>query len=214
MYIVHCQLSIQYRALNTVKGMIVKLKDCKEFIRRQLIQRRSLLSDEEIRDKSNIIVERLKKTGRLEKAGTIMAYMCMKSEVFTRGLINDILAEGRTVCLPIVVEKEKKLEIYKIENIDSDVEPGAFGIYEPVKLPERIINPADIDLVLVPGVGFDIRKNRIGFGGGYYDRFLSQLRPETVKIGLSFDCQVIHELPVEKFDEKMDIIITESRILT
>ncbi len=190
------------------------MKDCKEFIRRQLIERRNLLTVEEIRDKSSAIVERLKETGRLEKAETIMAYMCMKSEVITRELIGNILAEGRTVCLPIVIEKEKKLKIYRIESIDSDVVPGAFGIYEPLQLPERRINPADIDLVFVPGVGFDIRKNRIGFGGGYYDRFLSRLRPETLKIGLSFDCQVIHELPVEKFDVKMDIIITESRILT
>jgi 5-formyltetrahydrofolate cyclo-ligase len=91
--------------------------------------------------------------------------------------------------------------------------PGVFGILEPRKESARIFNPEEIDLVIVPGVAFDEHRNRIGFGAGFYDRFLESVRPSCAKIGIAFEFQIYDEVPVEEHDIPLDLVITEKRTI-
>lgn len=190
------------------------MKQSKNYVRKLLLGRRNSLKPEEIKEKSRIIIEKLKGLNQFKNAGIILAYMYTRSEVVTGDLINEVIKDGRTACLPLVVEDQKRLDVFRIYNLETDVHAGNYGIYEPEPLPERRVELDELELVIVPGVGFDIRKNRIGYGRGYYDKLMENLRPDIVKIGLAYECQVVSELPVEKTDIKMDIIVTERRIIS
>jgi 5-formyltetrahydrofolate cyclo-ligase len=138
-------------------------------------------------------------------AKTVMFYAPIKQEVDTTGMISLALRE-KTVCLPVV----RGGEIVPVEVEDESwLARGRFGIIEP-----RAGNPVDakdIDVVIVPGIGFDVRGNRLGYGRGYYDRFLKTAR--AAKIGLAYDFQVVEALPVHDHDVRVDRIITESKII-
>jgi 5-formyltetrahydrofolate cyclo-ligase len=101
----------------------------------------------------------------------------------------------------------------EVFDLKDDLEVGAFGILEPKKKYAEEINPKNIDLAIVPGVVFDKRMNRIGYGAGFYDEYLKLLRPECVKIGLAYDFQVKEKIPFDDHDIRMDIIVTEREIL-
>ncbi len=189
------------------------MKEEKKYIRKLMIERRSKLTSDEVQNKSRRIVERLRGTKQYKNSDIILAYMNTKNEVVTTELIKQAIAEGKTICLPLVFKDKNDMEIYKIESINTDVRIGSYGIYEPIPESTTRISDEKIQLILVPGVGFDVRKNRIGYGGGYYDRFIAKLSLEVLKVALAFDFQVLDEIPSDKLDAKMDIIITEKRIL-
>lgn len=191
----------------------VSMNEIKEQVRKTLIAKRSSLSDEEVREKSRIITERLIRSEFFKNSKSVLAYMNKGKEVGTEELIKCCLSEGKAVCLPLVLREQSKLEIYRIYDLSKDLRQGVFGIREPIALPENRVDIFKIDIVVIPGVGFDEEKNRIGYGKGFYDRFLKQLNPGTLKIALAFDCQMLKELPADSLDIKMDIIITENRML-
>jgi 5-formyltetrahydrofolate cyclo-ligase len=99
----------------------------------------------------------------------------------------------------------------KIDSFE-DLEPGTMGILEPIKK-RSIIDAHKLDIILVPGVAFDRKGNRVGYGLAYYDRFLKKFSPSTVKIALAYDFQVVSDIPCEKHDQVVDIIITEREII-
>jgi 5-formyltetrahydrofolate cyclo-ligase len=107
------------------------------------------------------------------------------------------------------IKKGYGLLAIEIKSLD-ELSPGTFGILEPAG--EKGISPEEIDLVVVPGVAFDKRGNRMGYGAGYYDSFLPKLRPEVKKVAVAFEIQVTDSLPAEEHDVKMDLIITENTI--
>jgi 5-formyltetrahydrofolate cyclo-ligase len=92
-----------------------------------------------------------------------------------------------------------------------DLTLSKYGLYEPQEEQQRPIPPQEVDLAILPGVAFDLRGYRLGYGGGYFDRFLDSLRPDCPKIALAYDFQVVTQLPVEEHDTKVDIIITNSK---
>jgi len=91
------------------------------------------------------------------------------------------------------------------------LESGAWEIREP-KLVNGEVKPSEIDLIIVPGAGFDLQGNRLGYGGGFYDRFFMLLNPLTPRVALGFQCQVIEQVPVDKHDIKMTMLITENEV--
>jgi 5-formyltetrahydrofolate cyclo-ligase len=121
------------------------------------------------------IMERFISLPEFSAAKTILIYSSKGSEVHTGGIIQSALSLGKTVVLPVTKKEEKSLELYRINSI-SELVSGAFGIMEPPQKPEMKISPDKIDLAVVPGVSFDRRGHRIGYGMGYYDSLLGQTR--------------------------------------
>ncbi len=140
--------------------------------------------------------------------GTVMVYADFRREPATAELIEKLLELGVRVCLP-KCEKDGKMDAYAVESME-DLAPGRFGILEPVG--EAVLKPEEIELVLVPGYGFDSDKNRLGYGGGYYDRFLPKCSRAMIA-GVCYGNCLVETLPTEPFDVKMDLLITEDGCL-
>lgn len=180
-------------------------------IREMALNLRLALGEAERARKSEQIKEEILALHELKIARTVMAYVNFREEVQTTGLLREMLQSGKRVLVPYCLNRE--MISCRIFNIDSDLRPGKFGIREP--LPERllIVPPAEIDLVLVPGVAFDYQGNRIGYGKGYYDRFLPQLRTQATVAGVAFCCQLFPEIEAEEHDYKMSLLISENSVI-
>ncbi|QSZ66089.1 5-formyltetrahydrofolate cyclo-ligase [Methanofollis aquaemaris] len=180
----------------------------KKALREQVKARRAALSTDEIREKSGAISERL--LPLLDGAGTVMLYASKPPEVETAGLIDALIAEGRRVVLPIIEKETHTLRLSSIPDRSVLVE-STFHVPEPIGH-EVPVDPADLDAVVVPMVGFDRVCNRLGYGAGYYDRFL-EANPGLTVIGVAFSCQELPSIPSEPFDRRMDRIITEGECI-
>lgn len=117
--------------------------------------------------------------------------------------------------MPVITGKgaEKKITPYYIKNLESDLVKGNFGILEPDILRAEAARPTDISLAIVPGVAFDLNRHRIGFGKGFYDRFLPELSPDAAKIGLAYELQLVDFIEADEYDIRLDMVITEKRII-
>jgi 5-formyltetrahydrofolate cyclo-ligase len=180
-------------------------------LRKDTLKKRDALSTEKIEKDSKAICERICNLPEIKRYETIFAYVSFRSEVSTFKLIEALIASGKTVTVPITHVKAKRLDAIKISNVTSDLEPGYCGIPEPTKkLCETcIIDPSEINAILLPGSVFDKRGGRFGYGGGFYDRFVSKI-PNGVRIGLAFDLQVVEQIPLQPHDELLDFVITET----
>lgn len=184
----------------------------KKQLRKELIRKRREMTAEDVRIKSAQITERVINSGLLTGKQTILIYMDFKKEVQTDALIRHLWNTGHTVVLPRVIG-EGKLALVRVDHFDA-MERSSIGILEPVVTDEHTVLPSCIDLVLVPGVAFDLAGYRLGYGGGYYDRLLPQLHPDAKRCALAFECQVMQHLPREAHDQRMDYIQTEERLIT
>lgn len=182
-------------------------------IRKKLIDIRSALSGKEVDEHSRIICQKLKTIPQYRQAETIFCYINTKNEVKTRDFIEREIKEGKSIYLPSSDRNSSKLEFYRVFDLDKDLQTGNYGIFEPVRKRERRISEKEAELVIVPGVAFDMNLNRIGYGKGYYDIFLSDVSENAFKVGFAYDFQIIDNIPVEKKDIRMDMIITEKRII-
>ena len=142
------------------------------------------------------------------KAKVVMFYVDMRNEVMTKNAIKRALAHGKRVIVPRV-KKGYGLLAIEINSLD-ELAPGTFGVLEPAEKEEIALN--EIDIVVVPGVAFDKKGHRIGYGGGYYDNFLPKLRLDAKKVAVAFEMQIRDLIPVEFHDVKMDMIITEKSV--
>ena len=115
-------------------------------------------------------------------------------------------AMGKVVCYPRV--EADGLSLFSVESV-YELQSGQWNLREPIADPARLILPADVDLILVPGVAFTQTGARCGRGGGYYDRLLASLSPHTCKVGVCFDFQIVPELRIEPHDIGVDFVITE-----
>jgi len=182
----------------------------KDIIRNKILNLRAGLSKNEVMEKSAKIQERLYETQHYQSSRTIMTYVDIQNEVETRSIIARAFNEGKNVVVPVCGSNYNLLPV-KIESFD-DLEPGTMGILEPKKT-KSIVDVKKLDLVLVPGIAFDRKGNRLGYGLAYYDRFLNKLSPSTVTIALAYSFQVLPSVPREEHDHKVNIIITEKEII-
>ncbi len=189
----------------------------KEEIRNEIIRKRNELSKGEIAKKSQIIGEKLFSLSAFVKARTILFYVSFRNEVETHLLIERSLSLGKKVIVPRVNQEKKELELYEISSLE-ELTSGSWNIPEPDPKKAKMANLEEIDTVIVPGVVFDENGNRIGYGGGYYDRRLAVIRKikkEKVRfIGLGFDFQVKKEIPQGMSDVKVDSLVTEKRLFS
>ncbi len=154
-----------------------------------------------------LAAERFFQTPYYKESRTILCYYPFRSEIDTTIIIEKALKDNRRVILPRV--EQKSLKLYYVQDLESQLKIGSYGIMEPAQgsKPARL---DEIDLALVPGVAFDRGLNRLGYGGGFYDRLLCNLSPEVKKVVLCFEVQVVDKLPTLEHDIEVDIIITES----
>jgi len=184
----------------------------KKLIREQMQKLRNSLSYEEVREKSKNIHEILFALDDFKRADMIMTYVSFRNEVDTYGIINELLKADKKVVVPVCNTSKINLIPSRLLSID-ELSFSHFGLMEPKGPYIRPVNPEEIDIILVPGLAFDKNKNRLGFGKGYYDRFLNQVRFDSLKIALAFHFQILDILPVESWDVPMDMIITEKGIV-
>lgn len=182
----------------------------KKALRKLIQEHRDSLTDELKQEKSVVIIQKFLGLKQYSDSKIIIAYFPFRSEIDTRVIIEKAFKQGKKVALPKV--NKKKLDLYYIESLFSGLEPGCYDIMEPVPSECERALPLEIDLAIVPGVGFDTGMNRLGYGGGFYDRLLREIPPQAPKIALAFDLQVVDRLPVSEHDLKIDILITESGI--
>ncbi|HID28783.1 MAG TPA: 5-formyltetrahydrofolate cyclo-ligase [Desulfobacterales bacterium] len=190
-----------------------EIKAKKTEIRRSGFARRNALPKEERAEKSAAIMERLFDFANFLESRIVLFYMNYGSEVDTEPMIRRALELEKTVALPLVDTRKKKILPFRIENLDRDVRPGYRGIREPIPQRCKQIPVEYINLAIIPGVAFDERGGRIGHGVGVYDRFIPKLDITTRKVALAFECQIVAQIPMEPHDRYTDIIITEKRIV-
>ena len=148
---------------------------------------------------------------RILDSKLILVYRRAGSEVNTDMLIDLIIASGRGAALPYCRE-DGSMGIGRILSPDTDLAPGALGVMEPVAACRDNVRPDQLDAVICPGVAFDTECGRLGRGGGYYDRFLQQVKGSAFVVGCAYDCQISETpLPRQPHDVAMDAVITEKR---
>lgn len=180
----------------------------KNAIRNQMREQRQALSPALHAEKSESIRHRLEKLPAYQNAKKILVYVSAKDEVETHGFIKDSLAQGRHLYVPKIQDTVLTIcPLYRWE----DLEPGTFGILEP-SVPTEPARPEEMDLIIVPGLAFDSRGHRIGYGKGHYDRLLKSTR--GYKVGLAFHEQVLETVPDEVHDVPLDLIITDKTLIT
>lgn len=139
----------------------------------------------------------------------IVLYVSFGHEVETHELIAELLRRRFEIALPCVLHNPRRMEMRVIDRFPEGLVAGDFGILEPQPLLHpRVVEPGEIDLLLVPGVAFDRRGHRLGYGAGYYDRWLVH-EHRAPAWGLSFDAQVVDAIPVDPWDRPVDLVITE-----
>lgn len=189
------------------------IKNCnKQRIRNSIISIRKTLSDKFVQEVSHCIFNNFTKLDIRCKCNVVMLYMNINNEVSTSEFADFFMIKGIQVCYPRVCDDEGIMEARVVGDINKDMEQNALKIWEP-NLKTHVINPCEIDIIFVPGVAFDLSKNRLGHGKGYYDRFLTNLRKDSIKIGLAYDFQILDSIPADSHDVRMDIIISENRIV-
>ncbi|NLZ39330.1 MAG: 5-formyltetrahydrofolate cyclo-ligase [Firmicutes bacterium] len=188
-------------------------KEKKKQLRQAVLQQRDLLTAAEIEAHSESIKEKLFSLPEYQAAQTIMFFLNFGKEVMTLKMLPQALKQGKRVVVPKTVPKEKRMILSEIYDIEKDLAPGLWQIPEPKEDSLRPVAPQEIDFVVVPGVAFDLSGNRLGYGGGYYDRFFPQLRPGVPLVALTFELQLVEQVPVDSWDRQVDLIITEKRII-
>ena len=190
-----------------VLQILVKNMAKKSDIRRKTIQERLLMSEEEVLEKSRMITKMVLGLQEYQRADTIFCYVDFRKEVRTREIIEESWCRKKTVAVPKV--EGDVMKFYQVKQW-SDLKAGYMGILEPEESCEEICAENRNSLMIMPGVAFDEKRNRIGYGGGYYDKYLSQTG-DIYKVAVAFEHQVYQELPCEEHDLRPDIIVTEKR---
>ncbi len=185
----------------------------KETLRKNMLHQRKNMKIQDVNAFSNKIIGTIMKLPQFINCKNIMLYLSFNKEVDTSPLATWCLDNGKTVIAPYCIQSERKIIPFKINNLTNDLTKSTFGIMEPNhKLLEKT-NIEAIDLIIVPGVVFDKHCNRIGFGAGYYDRFLTEKPKNTPAIGIAYDYQITDKVPTDEYDIPLDFIITEKRII-
>jgi 5-formyltetrahydrofolate cyclo-ligase len=183
----------------------------KEQLRHQMRTRLAAQSAADVRVKSADIWERLSVLGEFATASRLLVYVSKEAEVDTRGLIQQLLAMGRQVCVPWFDGANEQYVASELRDFALDLTAGRFGILEPKPEAVKPVAGDRIDAALVPGLAFDETGNRLGRGMGYFDRILQDVR--GVKIALAYDFQLLSEVPTEVHDTPVDFIVTEKRVV-
>ena len=182
--------------------------ETKQHIRKLILAERQKCSSAFIESASRKITERVLSLDEFKQAESLLVYLSYRNEAMTRYLIEEAWRMGKTAAAPKVCGQ--RMDFYKIRSFD-EVSPGFRGIPEPTATDDKGPFCPENALVIMPGAVFDRQRHRIGYGGGYYDRFLSK-HPDMTKLAVAFDFQVQDRIPVNEYDISADLIVTERQI--
>ena len=181
----------------------------KDKIRKEILAKRNILSDKDINKKSDLIIKNL--ASYIENVQNIMIFMDMKTEVKITKLL-ELYPNKNFFISKIINSKNREMKINKYNK--NELILHKFGYYESSS--NDFYDEEILDVVIVPALAFDSKKNRIGFGGGYYDTFLEKVRKKNNKvlfIGVCYDFQIIDSVPTEKHDVTLDFVVSESKVI-
>jgi len=167
---------------------------------------------------SRAVRERVLRLEAWRGARVVALFAAIRGEVDVLPLVAEALLRGKRAVFPRANRADRTLTFHGVASA-SDLVPGAFGVPEPPADPSRRVGIDEIDLLFVPGVAFDARGRRLGFGGGFYDRLIASRpgrarpgdTPRPLAVGLAFECQLLAEVPAEPSDERVDVLVTEVR---
>lgn len=180
----------------------------KSELRKQLLAVRKKVEDKKLKD--NSITDSLIACESFKNAKVILLYASLEDEISTDKCITFALEHGKSVALPVCTDKNGNMDYYLIDSLNQ-LKIGSFGVREPDISLCKKITCFDNSLCVVPGIAFDKSGFRLGYGKGYYDRFLSSVN--IYSIGLCYDDLLIDNLPLNEYDIPVDLIITENKIL-
>jgi len=185
----------------------IQVSQQKAETRKMLKTARAKLSEATRLDYSNSITEQVVRLNEIKNARTIFIYISYATEVHTHELIKALLAAGKTLAVPKIVDSD----FMEAESFSSwgDLVPGELGILTPANS-KPCSGPFDV--ALTPGLGFTLFGHRMGFGRGYYDKWFAQNKVNH-KIALAFEAQLVEVIPVEETDVPMEKIVTEQRVI-
>ncbi len=184
----------------------------KKTLRDSILSQRDAMSGDDTKRLSGTICRSLIALSAYKEAKTVMCFLSFRSEVDTNLIVKNILKSGKKLVVPISDIKTKTLRLSYVKSMD-DLVKSTYGILEPSPSAFKEATPADIDLVLVPGACFNLKGYRIGYGGGYYDKFLPQIKKTTLTLGLCYDFQIVSSINPEKHDIPVDIVLSEKRMI-
>jgi 5-formyltetrahydrofolate cyclo-ligase len=187
--------------------------DERHSLRKQILGARDLLGARERHEKSRAAMQNFWSLPEIKHWSTLFIYVNFRSELETFELIQRCLNQGKRVAVPLVEASAVSMIPRLIQDPETDLVPGYYGIPEPDPQQSLRIDAREIDAIVIPGSVFDVHGGRLGYGGGYYDRFLVNDAPQSKRIGLAFEMQVVEKVPVQSHDQPLDILITEKRIV-
>jgi 5-formyltetrahydrofolate cyclo-ligase len=189
--------------------MIMVVEKEKKDLRQMLLERLLSLTREELKRRSKNVQKRLSNLPIYKEAKVIMAYYPLRGEVDILGMIRKAI--NKRFCFPVMDLVTGDLRAFEVTNFDEDFIIGPHGVREPNTAKTKEVDIKEIDMVIVPGLGFDRARNRLGRGAGFYDRFLKKTKPPIIKVGIAFDCQILERLPIhQSLDETVDIVVGEN----
>jgi 5-formyltetrahydrofolate cyclo-ligase len=185
--------------------------DEKKILRRILTECRAQLPAHSAARRSSLVQHNLLESSLYAAAACVMLYAAKDNEVATDRIFAHAIASGRRVFYPRVIAQSHDLSLVRVEDL-GQLQPGTHGIPEPTGA--EIARYADLEraLICVPGVAFGPAGQRLGRGGGYYDRLIAALAPQTVTVGLAYSFQVLDRLPESPTDRRLGLIVTESAV--
>ncbi len=189
-------------------GIIIDIFQEKALLRERMRKLREKLGDNEVEEKSSEITKKLVQLEEYAKAKTVILYMGATKEVKTEEAVKAALGAGKRVAVPVSDLKNKRIIPTQLTSL-ADLKPGAYGILEPAG--GKTVSGEEVELAIVPGLAFDKKGNRLGYGLGFYDRFLRDTNAK--KVALAFDMQIVDRVPASGHDIAMDAIITEKRVI-
>jgi 5-formyltetrahydrofolate cyclo-ligase len=178
--------------------------DYREYVK----ELRGKITENEKRLNDNNIYTKVIQSNEYKKARCIFIYVSYKNEVDTHNIIKKALKEGKSVCVPKIISLKEGMKAVKITSFD-ELKESKYGMLEPDLLIDNVIEPEKIDLAYLPGVAFDLNGGRIGYGGGFYDRFLYHIGKNVPKIALAYSFQIFDHVPMSEYDVYVDSVITD-----
>ncbi len=185
----------------------------KKTLRQEVLSLRDQLSWQDVEAFSAEIARKMFALPEYIAAGTIMYFLNFGKEVMTLKMVPQTFAHAKRVVAPKTLAKERKLILSEVLDVADDLAPGLWDIPEPKAERLRPVAPSEVDFVVVPGVAFDEQGNRLGYGGGYYDRFFANLREGVPLVAVTFEMQILPAVPVAAWDRRVELIITEKRVI-
>lgn len=187
-----------------------ELQNEKKKLRKDILKIRRNLAYVTIEIESNAIVNHLKRSELFESSKTIMCYLSMKDEVQTYDIVDYVLKQGKSVCVPYIRDRAGIMDAVIIQDLNELVR-GDFDILTVNSLNMNIVNTEEIDLIVMPGVAFDQAGHRLGMGAGFYDRFLDKTNCAKL-VGLALSCQVLDAVPSMPHDYSVHYLVTKDGI--